>query len=96
MSVLGKFGGAVDFLLGLTVTGKSIDILPGGESDDSFGLIATSGEPDSHLVIENIPVPEDTSVIEIDLYDMDISEIDIALDNGYLTLTISRADAEII
>ncbi len=95
MSVISKFSSALDFILGLTVTGKTVDILPGGIADDSFGLIATSGESETQLVIENIPVPDDTAVIEIDLYDEDISEIDIYLENGYLTLMISRADPDL-
>lgn len=95
MSVVSKFSSALDFILGLTVTGKTVDILPGGDADDTFGLIATSGEAESELVIENIPVPDDTAVIEIDLYDEDISAVDIYLENGYLTLTISRGDTDL-
>ncbi len=95
MSVLSKFGGALDFLLGLTVTGKTVEIITGGVADDDFGVIASSGSSEQQLVIENIPVPDDTAVIEIDLYDEDISEVDIYLENGYLTLTISRADTDL-
>ncbi len=95
MSVISKFSSALDFILGLTVTGKTVEIIPGGAADDSFGVIATSGESEQQLVIENIPVPDDTAVIEIDLYDEDISEIDIYLENGYLTLMISRSDPDL-
>jgi hypothetical protein len=94
MSVVSKFSDALDFILGLTVTGQTVDLLPGASDPDTFGPIAATETSDYDLVIENIPVPEDTAVIEIDLYDGDISEVGLLLENGQLTLTISRVETD--
>jgi hypothetical protein len=94
MTVASKFSDALDFILGLTVTGRTVDMLPGASDPDTFGAIEAAENDNSQLVIQNIPVPDDTAVIEIDLYDDGISGVDLFLEGGQLTLTISRIDAD--
>jgi hypothetical protein len=94
MSVASYFGNTLDFLLGLTVTGQTVDVIPGASDPSTFDLVAASETSNAQLVIENIPVPAETDVIEIDLYDASIAGVELALEDGQLTLTISRVDGD--